>query len=239
MYIQHYRLVHLKLHTAQQQQQQQQIMQIGQTLICAGNLLPSQSCNGRLISSASLGEHRVMSGQGLPTAGSSSALGSVTSTSSSLDSAQELSEKVWGVLLEGLQPFMQWELQSGMGDFWEQVGFLFLTSAAAVCSSHNVSQQVICMCLSVHMCMLLYVYYALVSTWAAACSNDTDTHTLMHNVLTALVLASRLLFQAMQLFQLGFCIVGEPNKAAADLSCFVGLHHLVRRLQLLYQTGPS
>lgn len=40
---------------------------------------------------------------------------------SSADSAQELSEQVWGLLLEALQPFMLWELQSGMGDFWEQV----------------------------------------------------------------------------------------------------------------------
>ena len=74
----------------------------------------------------------MVSGQGLHTAGSSSALGSLTSTSSSLDSAQELSEKVWGVLLEGLQPFMQWELQSGMGDFWQQVGFLLVTSVPAM-----------------------------------------------------------------------------------------------------------
>ena len=76
-----------------------------------------------------------MSGQGLHSAGSTSALGALTTSnnSSGTDSAQELSERVWGVLVEGLQPFMQWELQSGMGDFWEQVGFLHVTSAAVMC----------------------------------------------------------------------------------------------------------
>lgn len=95
----------------------------------AGNLLPSQSSNGRrLTSSTSLGDHRASAGQDLHTEGSSCALGSLTSPSSAGDSAQELSEKVWGLLVEGLQPFMQWELQSGMGDLWEQVASLHLTS---------------------------------------------------------------------------------------------------------------
>lgn len=109
-----------------------------------------------------------MSGPGLPTAGSSSALGSLTSTNSGVDSAQELSEKVWGVLVEGLQPFMQWELQSGMGDYWEQVGFLHITSAAAVGSSYNVSQQVYCRRLSLSVCMLLSVCCALASSSPAS-----------------------------------------------------------------------
>ena len=35
---------------------------------------------------------------------------------------------VTGPLMEGVQPFMQWELQSGMGDFWEQVCLQVITS---------------------------------------------------------------------------------------------------------------
>ena len=49
-------------------------------------------------------------------------------SSSSAEAAQELSEKLWQVLVEGVQPFMQWELQSGMGDFWEQVCLEVMTS---------------------------------------------------------------------------------------------------------------
>ncbi len=53
--------------------------------------------------------------------GSESAIGAGGASSSGVEDAQELSEKVWQVVVEGVQPFMQWELQSGMGDFWEQV----------------------------------------------------------------------------------------------------------------------
>lgn len=88
----------------------------------AGSLLHSQPSNGqRLTSSTSLGEHRLLralSGQAPHPAGTS---GGALGPLSSADSPQELSEQVWGVLQEGLQPFMHWELQSGMGDFWEQV----------------------------------------------------------------------------------------------------------------------
>lgn len=88
----------------------------------AGSLLHSQSSNGpRLTSSTSLGDHRLhraLSGQATHPSGTS---GGVLGTLTSADNPQELSEQVWGVLLEGLQPFMHWELQSGMGDFWEQV----------------------------------------------------------------------------------------------------------------------
>ena len=45
------------------------------------------------------------------------------SSSGSVD-AQELSDRMWQVVVEGLQPFMRWELQAGMGDFWEQVCLL-------------------------------------------------------------------------------------------------------------------
>ena len=121
-------------------------MQSGQTLSFAGNLLPSQSSNGRrLTSSTSLGE-RAFAGQGLHTEGSSCALGSLTSPSSGVDSAQELSEKVWGLLVEGLQPFMQWELQSGMGDFWEQVASLHVTSAGALFCRRSLCVHILSMC---------------------------------------------------------------------------------------------
>ena len=88
----------------------------------AGSLLHSQSSNSqRLASSTSLGDHRLhraLSGQAPHPSGTS---GGVLGPLTSADNPQELSEQVWGVLLEGLQPFMHWELQSGMGDFWEQV----------------------------------------------------------------------------------------------------------------------
>ena len=35
--------------------------------------------------------------------------------------AQEVSSRVWEVLQEGLQPYMQWELQQGLGDLWTKV----------------------------------------------------------------------------------------------------------------------
>lgn len=137
------------------------MVQSGQTLMSADNLLPSRSSSGRrLIPSKSLREHSVVSGQGLHTAGSSSGLAPLTSTSSSLDSAQELSEKVWGVLVEGLQPFMQWELQSGMGDFWEQVGFLLVTSVPAMSRFMTCQDEVsvyVCLCLCAACCCLCAV----------------------------------------------------------------------------------
>lgn len=88
----------------------------------AGSLFHSHSSSDgrRLTYSTSLGEQRGYmggSGQAPHPPGSSGGL----SPLSSADSAQELSEQVWGLLLEALQPFMLWELQSGMGDFWEQV----------------------------------------------------------------------------------------------------------------------
>lgn len=139
----------------QQQQQQHCLTKHSKHHGTVGNLLPSQSTNGpRLTSSTSLRDHRAVPGQGLHSAGSSSALGALT-TSSSTDSAQELSERVWGVLVEGLQPFMQWELQSGMGDFWEQVGLLLFTSAAAMCYLQHAT---ICGFASVLCAMFLSVY---------------------------------------------------------------------------------
>ena len=82
-----------------------------------GNLLHSLPYNGNsLTPSTSIRDQRL-----LPSQTSDSAVG--LSSSSSVDTSQELSERVWGLLVEGLQPYMQWELQSGMGDLWDQVFF--------------------------------------------------------------------------------------------------------------------
>jgi len=87
----------------------------------AGNVLQRQISNGRGTATSmghTLGGEMRMSDvrSGLESA---SSLGGASS--SSAEAAQELSDKLWQVLMEGVQPFMQWELQSGMGDFWEQV----------------------------------------------------------------------------------------------------------------------
>lgn len=60
---------------------------------------------------------------------------------------------MWGVLVEGLQPFLQWELQSGMGDFWEQVG-LFMSHLQL----HRVISQCAKTCASMLCARLLSVY---------------------------------------------------------------------------------
>ena len=62
------------------------------------------------------------------------------SSSGSMDTAQELSEKLWGLLVDGLQPFMQWELQSGMGDLWDQVAPMLCLSTSHVPASLQTDQ---------------------------------------------------------------------------------------------------
>lgn len=94
----------------------------------AGNVLQRQISNGRGSATSmgnTLGGDFRMSDvrSGLESA---SSLGGASS--SSAEAAQELSEKLWQALMEGVQPFMQWELQSGMGDFWEQVCLQVMTS---------------------------------------------------------------------------------------------------------------
>lgn len=148
-------------------QSQQQSCQVVKLSCIAGNLPQSQSSNGRrLTSSTSLGDYKALSGQGLHTAGSSAALASL----SGVDSAQELGEKVWGVLLEGLHPFMHWELQSGMGDFWEQVCLLrtCLLSGMHTCACCvHLECCICCLCavsvcvLCLYVCLLLCLYVCL------------------------------------------------------------------------------
>ena len=94
----------------------------------AGNVLQRQMSNARGTATSmghTLAGDTGMSGLlcGLESA---SSLGGASS--SSAEAAQELSEKLWQLLIEGVQPFMQWELQSGMGDFWEQVCLQVMTS---------------------------------------------------------------------------------------------------------------
>ena len=94
----------------------------------AGNVLQRQISNGRGTATSmgnTLGGDTRMSDvrSGLESASSLDG-----ASSSSAEAAQELSEKLWQVLVEGVQPFMQWELQSGMGDFWEQVCLEVMTS---------------------------------------------------------------------------------------------------------------
>jgi len=94
----------------------------------AGNVLHPQISNGRgnvtSMGNTLAGDTRMPDVRcGLESA---SSLGGASSTSA--EAAQELSEKLWQVLIEGVQPFMQWELQSGMGDFWEQVCLQVMTS---------------------------------------------------------------------------------------------------------------
>ena len=93
-----------------------------------GNVLQRQISNGRgsatSMGSTLGGDYRMSDVRsGLESA---SSLGGASS--SSAEAAQELSEKLWQALMEGVQPFMQWELQSGMGDFWEQVCLQVITS---------------------------------------------------------------------------------------------------------------
>ena len=82
----------------------------------AGNLLQSNLSGRGLASSSSFGEGQLSSGQDSPAGGSTAGF-----SPSAGASAEELAERAWGLLVEGLQPYMCWELQAGMGDFWEQV----------------------------------------------------------------------------------------------------------------------
>lgn len=96
-------------------------------LWCTGNVLQRQMSNGRGIANSmgntAIGDSRTLNlqlGTGLE---SRAASFGGASSSGSVD-AQELSDRMWQVVVEGLQPFMRWELQAGMGDFWEQVCLL-------------------------------------------------------------------------------------------------------------------
>lgn len=94
----------------------------------AGTVLQHQISNGRGSATSMRntlgGDIRLSDVQ----SGLESASGLGGASSSSAEAAQELSDKLWQVLMEGVQPFMQWELQSGMGDFWEQVCHQVMTS---------------------------------------------------------------------------------------------------------------
>ena len=52
-------------------------------------------------------------------AASSSAAESATVLSS--EEVRDLGVRVWQILTDGLQPFMQWDLQSSLGDLWKEV----------------------------------------------------------------------------------------------------------------------
>lgn len=87
----------------------------------AGDVLQRQLSNGRGIAT-SMGNRAAVGSRSLDLQSgleSTSSFGGASSGST--EDAQELTDRLWQVLVEGVQPFMQWELQSGMGDFWEQV----------------------------------------------------------------------------------------------------------------------
>ena len=56
----------------------------------------------------------------MATAAASSSAADQAAVVSSED-VRDLGVRVWQILTDGLQPFMQWDLQSSLGDLWKEV----------------------------------------------------------------------------------------------------------------------